>query len=259
MMALKKKGIVARTGEYRFGDTVEVKTAEELKRAVERQPVIMLTKGHPLGGIPRASDYLGTVTQKWNEEKQRVDGDFWFYDECLPDSVRNKIVNDIPVAISAGYTVDSVEDGVQKGILYSHVAVLDGDNPKCPLDKCGVNVRMESDSKIRYEQEAPIADPVPVPEIKEKEEPKPMEDTGFNEVQLGQIRDLISALLPAPPAEQKPEVVEPEVTPIEPEPEPPTQEPKVEAERVIPAERPDSGRRLEPKAEGVQFLGEEIK
>jgi hypothetical protein len=254
-MAVKKKGIIARTGEYKFGDITEVKTAEELKAAVERQPIVILTKGHPVGGIPRASDYLGTVTQKWNEEKQRVDGDFWFYDEVLPPDIREKIVNDVPVSISAGYTVDSVEDGVQKGILYSHVAVLDGEDPKCPLGQCGVNVRMEADSKIRYEQEAPISDPAPEPEKQEKEDPKPMEATGFNEVQLGQIRDLLSELLPAPPAEQKPEIVE-EPAP-EPEPEATSPEPRVEPERVIPAERPHDSREIGP-ADGfsIKTLGD---
>jgi hypothetical protein len=257
-MATKKKGIIARPGEYRFGDITEIKTAEELKAAVERQPILYLTLGHPEGGLPRMSDFIGTVTQKWNEEKNRVDGDFWFYDEYVPENIKDKIVNNQPVSISAGYTVDSVEDRVQKGILYSHIAVLDGENPKCPLDKCGVNVRMESSDPLRYEQESPISDPpAPTPEIQEKEEPTPERDTGFNEAQLAQLRDLISELVPAPPAEQKPEVESVEVP--EPEPVQPPEEPKVEPEKVVPAERPDTGRSLEPDTEGIQFLGDEMK
>jgi hypothetical protein len=258
-MATKKKGIVARPGKYTFGDVTEIKTAEELKKAVERQPIITLTLGHPDGGTVRASDYLGTVTQRWNEEKQRVDGDFWFYDEYLPEHMREKIINDLPVSISAGYTVDSIEDGVQKGILYSHVALLDGENPKCPLQECGVNVRMESNSPMRYEQESSLSDPPePKPELQEKEEPKAEAPSlGFNEAQLAQLRDLISELVPAPPASKEPEVES--VEEPEPAPVPPPEEPKVEPEKVVPAERPDSGKRLEPRTEGVQFLGEEKK
>jgi hypothetical protein len=258
MMATKKRGVLAKPGEYRFGDVTEVKTAEELKQAVERQPILTLTLGHPVGGTVRASDYIGTVTQKWNEEKQRVDGDFWFYDEYLPDHIRERIVNDMPVSISAGYTVDSVEDGVQKGILYSHVAVLDGEDPKCPLHECGVNVRMESSDPMRYEQEQDITEPKEsVSEEKQEESPKP--SVTFTAEQFTEFLEVIKSFAPALPAEQKPEVEEPEAEQPEATPEPPTQEPKVEPEVVIPAERPDTGKRLEPKAEGFQFLGEEIK
>lgn len=121
-----------------------------------------MTLGHPKGGIPRASDFIGTVNQKWNDAKQRVDAEFWFYDE-VPDEVRDKIVNGWPTPISAGFTVDTIEDSAQKGMFYTHVAVLrDSDDPKCPLGQCGINVRMESNSmtdQYRYEQATDPSDP----------------------------------------------------------------------------------------------------
>jgi len=83
-----------------------------------------------------------------------VDGLFWFYDE-VPDEIKNKVVNGWPTPISAGFTVDKVENGTQKGLFYTHIAVLkDTEDAKCPLGKCGVNVRMESNSPTdyRYEQ-----------------------------------------------------------------------------------------------------------
>jgi hypothetical protein len=57
-MALKRKGILARPGKYKYGDKEEIKTAEELKRAAERQPIIALTLGHP-EGYPRLQTSSG--------------------------------------------------------------------------------------------------------------------------------------------------------------------------------------------------------
>jgi len=252
-MSIKRKGILARPGEYRFGDTVEVKTAEELKAAVERQPILTLTLGHPAGGMPRKSDYIGTVAQKWNEEKQRVDGDFWFYDEYIPDEVRKRIVNLEPVSISAGYTVDSVEDGLQRGILYSHIAVLQGEDPKCPLDKCGVNVRMESESDLRYEQEQPIDEPrESVSEVKEAVKTD-LPSVTFTGEQFAEFIEAIRGLAPAPPAEQKPEVAEPPVEVPEVKPEV-IEEPKVEPEVVVPASQGGEPDRLEDGGTGINIF-----
>ena len=230
MAEIKKKGILAVPGEYKFGDNTEIKTAEELKLAAQRQPILTLTLGHPAGHIPKASDYIGTVSQKWNEEKQRVDGDFWFYDEHIPQHIRERIVNNTPVKISAGYTVDSVEEGIQKGILYSHIAIVEGGDPKCPLDKCGVNVRMESNSELRYEQEQDIDEPKE-PEVKETVTTAPTSITFTDE----QFKQLLDTIRPETPAVQKPEVIQ-EVTEevlVEPS-TPPLPEPRMEPEKVIP-------------------------
>ncbi len=62
------KGVLARPGEYKYEDIVEVQTAEELKASVDRQPSIMLTLGHP-GDNPKVSDYIGRVDQTWNESR----------------------------------------------------------------------------------------------------------------------------------------------------------------------------------------------
>lgn len=51
-----------------------------------------------------------------------------------------------------------VADGVQKGILYDHVALLrDGENPACPLGECGINVRGTNTMlKRKYQEETTI-------------------------------------------------------------------------------------------------------
>lgn len=231
MPEIKKKGILAVPGEYKFGDRTEIKTAEELKLAAQRQPILTLTLGHPGGSLPSESDYLGTVAQKWNEEKQRVDGDFWFYDEHIPPHIRERIANNEPVMISAGYTVDRVEEGIQKGILYTHIAIVDGGDPKCPLDKCGVNVRMESNSNLRYEQEQEIDEPK---ETEDKETVQTPPSVTFTKEQFDQLLEAIRPVVPEPPAEQKPEVEEKVIEEVQVEPSAPTPpEPRMEPEKVI--------------------------
>lgn len=229
-MAVKRKGILAVPGTYNFGDRHEVKTAEELKLAAERQPIIPLTLGHPTDGIVRASDFIGTVSQKWNEKKRRVDADFWFYDE-IPDDVRNKIINEWPTPISAGYHIESLDDGVQKGIFYTHIAVLkDSDDPKCPLGTCGVNVRMESnltDTSYRYEQATDPDIPADKAEVAKTE---PYDAVGLA-LMVGELKAEVAQLrqqlrereTPAPVKEEEPEqqetvILEEVTTPTPPQP-----------------------------------------
>lgn len=205
-MAIKRRGIVAVPGEFKYGDVIEKKTAAELRAAAERQPIIMLTRGHPADGMPTSKDVIGTVSQKWNEEHQRVDGDFWFYDEKVPESIRAKIVNNEPVAVSPGFMVDEIRDGIQTGIIYTHMAVLEEQDPRCPLDKCGVNLRMDSKGHgMRLDQKT-VLEPAPVPkETKPPEEPK---------------KPTAEAVAPVEPkaqdkpVEQKPEVEIPKKEPV---------------------------------------------
>ena len=230
-MAVKRKGILARPGEYTYKDRgTELKTYEELKAAAQRQPIVTLTYGHPADGVPRAKDFIGTVTQKPNDKKQVIEGDFWFYDETPPE-ILDRIVNDWPTPISAGFTVDTVEDATQKGISYTHIAIIrDSADPKCPLDKCGVNVRMESNNPqdYRYEQ---ASDP------EEKKEPAAEPDplAGIKE-QIAELKTLfIESQKKEPPVEQKPEVVA--ETPPQKEPEA-VRAPVPEPERETPASVP---------------------
>ena len=235
-MAIKRDGIVARPGTHKRGGMDEVVTAEQLKRAIQIQNRIPLILGpHPAGGIMNPLDAIGTVTQRWNDAEQRVDGEFWFFNESeeelrkwllIPQSIRDRIVNYDRVPLSASYQIGKIEEGIQIGRLYDHLA-LNVENPM--HEDVGVNVRMEAElpENYRIESESEISE-APV-----KEEPKSREITGFNEVQLQQIKDLLAPLIPSPPAEpEKPEVQATEEV-LEETPEPAPQEPKVEPEKVI--------------------------
>lgn len=222
-MAIKRKGIVAVPGEFSYGDVVEIKDAEELRMAAERQPIIMLTHGHPPDGVPSAKDVIGTLHQRWNDEHQRVDGEFWFHEEKIPDSIREKIANYEPVGISPGFMIDGIDDGVQRGIVYTHLAVLDEDDPRCPLGQCGVNIRMDSKGtrQVRFDQrthlDSPPPDPKPQEEASGEPEPQPEPDVAPSEPASEEDEQ---------PAEQKPEEV------IQ---EPTLETVQREAEVVIPA------------------------
>lgn len=234
-MAVKRKGILARPGEYTYKDRgTELKTYEELKAAAQRQPILTLTYGHPADGVPRAKDFIGTVTQKPNDKKQVIEGDFWFYDETPPE-ILERIVNDWPTPISAGFTVDTVEDAAQKGISYTHVAIIrDSADPKCPLDKCGVNVRMESNNPTDYRYEQ-ASDPE-----EEKTEKKPLTLEDINS-QITELRTLfMESQKKEVPVEQKPEVVTPAETAPQKEPEPVRAPEPVEPVRETPASVPIS-------------------
>ena len=202
---LKRKGVIAVPGEYKYGDMTEIKDPEELRLAVERQPIIMITHGHPVDGMPSAKDVIGTVSQKWNEKAQRVEGEFWFHEEKIPESVRDRIVNLEPVSISPGFMIDGIEENVQKGIVYTHVAVLDDEDPRCPLGECGVNIRMDSKEParlLRYDQKTELAAPEP--------DPEPEPEAAEAEPEPAQAEEEAPPVEAEPPAEQKPEVTEKE-------------------------------------------------
>lgn len=275
MPKLEYRGILARPGPYKYKWGTEVKTWEELKKAFQRTPEIMLTLGHPLNSdgtprFPNKEDFLGRVIPVVNEERQLFEGIFKFHEEewdKIPDDIRKKIVNDEAIAISAGFPPPRMEDGVQRDILYNHFAVLTkGENPTCPLGECGINVRLESDSGesiMTYEQSTSTRDE---PEEQEKkEETTDGQATGSSVISFTeeQFDKLISTLKPqeqpiadagAEPLEE--EKSEPEET-EEPEKATP-QEPSLEPERAFPAGKPGKAKSPYLKEDGSVEIPSEI-
>jgi hypothetical protein len=236
-MALKRKGIVAVPGEYKYGDMTEIKTAEELKAAADRQPIIMLTRGHPVDGMPSAKDVIGTLSQKWSENRQRVEGTFRFHEEKIPEDIREQVANFEPLAISPGFMIDGIEDGVQTGIVYTHMAILDEEDPRCPLTDCGVNLRMDSKEGVRLyrmDQKSELEEaPEEPPPVEEEAGAPPQEEPAPEETEPE----------PEKPAEQEPEEVESEDSQA-------VEEIPREPEVVIPTSQPKSSK----LPEGMQFV-----
>ena len=230
------KGVLARPGEYNYEGTIEIQTAEELKAAVDIQPSIMLTLGHP-GDNPKVSDYIGRVDQTWNEEEQHVDAIFSFYDDhwlSIPERLRSKIVGGGKIPISAGISVVEVADGVQKGIRYDHVALLrDGENPVCPLGECGINVKgINTMLERRYQQETTIGE-----ESKEAQpesaQPEVSSEVDGLKAEILALKAQFDELKETTSKREPEEVVE--ATPEEPETVEQADEPKPVPEMVIPA------------------------
>lgn len=222
MALIKMKGTFAVPGEYEYPEGKEKKTFEELKAAAQRYPIIPVTYGHTVDGLaPTEEMQIGTVSQKVNEKEQRIDGELWLFPEKVPSVLREKIDNGEKIPISAGLLLDAVDDeGMQKGIQYTHLAILDGEDPKCPLEKCGFGVRLESDRLMRLEQtqeikteKEPEVAPEPEPTPDEVVEPEPEETE------------------PESPAVQKTE---------EPSEQAQEEEVRLEPEVVIPTELPPS-------------------
>jgi len=202
-MAIKMRGVVAAPGKYTYGDTIEIKTEEELKKDVRARPFVPLTYGHvqPIydedSGTWNIDDDLiiGSVYRKWSKRDKRVNAKVNFYEEKTPVRIKQKIDNGEKIPISAGIFLDSVDtDNIQRGIETTHIAVLEGENPTCPLDICGLDIREESSGRIRRleqqtslenppaekEAEAPLEEAeTPVPDVEpveaEPEQPKPEE------------------------------------------------------------------------------------
>lgn len=248
MALIKMRGTLAVPGEYEYPDGIERKDWEELKAAVQRKPIIPVTYGHTTDGLePPASLQIGTISQKINEvrkEKNEVDlnrssieGELWLYPEKISEKLRSRIDNGEKIPISAGTLLDSVdEDGTQRGIQYTHVAILEGEDPLCPLDKCGFGIRLESKRLMRLEKISEVE-----PKISEKEpeaapEPEPTPDAV--EEPAPEVPKSVEA-----PAEQKPEVhVADEQAKEE---APAKKEVVLEPETIIPADLPRSERSKE--------------
>lgn len=240
MAAIKRKGVIARPGNYKYSWGTETKTADDLKESVSYHPTIKLTLGHPEDGRTRREDFLGYVKPSWDEVQNALMGDFWFYEEHfhkIPENIRDKIANGEPWSISTGFTTDgkgkaSVEQedwNIQKGIFFDHVAVLrEEDEPICPLGECGINiatVRQESEGALKmiYEQRTETGNETVNTTSSETPEPETQEPGASPDVAalVAKVEELESQLLSMKKSsEQEPEVVTTEIPVIEKEPVP---------------------------------------
>ena len=219
---IKMKGVLAVPGEYEKDGKKYIKTAEELKKAAERFPILPLTYGHTEDSLPPTeAQQIGTVSQKWSKDKNAVVSDFWFFEEKMPAALRKKYDSGEKIPISAWYLADTIdEDGTLHGMSYSHVAALEGEDPICPIEQCGAFVVAESKGRLRFIEHTTDLEAEPTKEA-EKQAEAPVETTDETIIVDNDV-PLVEPEQPKtePPVEQKPkeadEVPEVEV-PLEPE------------------------------------------
>jgi len=179
MPSVKRDGVLVRPGKFRIQGKDEIRTIEELEEAIKKHTDgIMLTYGHAADGspIPGATQFVGKAFPYWDSEKKAVLANYSFFDEYwdnIPEHVRSKITNKEKVPISIGYRIDDIDkDGTQKGIVFTHVAIVpEGEEPIA--SDVGVNVRMESERELVREHETLPNYRLESGEIPEVEETKP--------------------------------------------------------------------------------------
>lgn len=236
-MAIKMRGVVAAPGEYKYGDTIEVKTEEELRKDAEKRPFVPLTYGHVQPVYDEDSGtwgidpdlIIGSVYRKWSKKDKRVNAKVNFHEEKTPAALKQKIDNGEKIPISAGIFLDSVdEDHIQRGIETTHIAVLEGENPTCPLEVCGFDIREESNGRIRRleqqtELEAPHAEEQAEAPVEPEQAVTPDEDPATADPEQPKPEEVPDAEISPKVSDEEPKVEE---------------EPPLEPEIVIPVSAP---------------------
>ena len=234
-MGIRRRLVIANSDPYTDGT---IRPPEELRAAVKRRREVPLTLGHPprdSRGIPEDL-LLGKVEYLYDEEGQRQLGDLTFFTEYwdrLPKELQDRVTNLESVPISPGFNFDGTDEKTIRKIVPDHLAVLIDKKPLCPLNICGVNVRMESSSNYRYEQRTESTET-------DIELSKPVEKTETQKLRedIAELRRLF--IESVKPKEEEPVVVEHEVEAetvqqVEPE---PVRAPAPEPVRNTPASVP---------------------
>lgn len=207
-MAIRRRYVVANSDPYTDGT---VRPPEELQAAVRRISTVPLTLGHPPMdrlGIP-PDQLLGKAEYQYNAEGKRMLAKVSYYDEYfdrLSKELQAKVVNHQNMPLSPGFGFEwGDEPQTLTNIVPAHLAVLTDEKPLCPLNKCGVNVRMESNSGFRMEQrtDAKDLDAKDGSPKEEKTEIQMLRD------ELAEVKDLLRESLA--PKKEEPVVVAHEV------------------------------------------------
>ena len=189
MPKINYHGIVARPGTYKRKDGSTVtKTWAELKASFTLTPELNLSLGHPMTYDKKFSpmaykDYIGRVHCVINEDKQVIEGIYKIYDEGwdkLPEHIKEKLENDEPLEISAGFMGKTGSSGKLSQTLHDHIALLvEGEAPVCPLGECGINVHLETDDGDEYTMEQSTST-----KDKEPEKERPTEEPTAQEPRM---------------------------------------------------------------------------
>ena len=231
-MAIKRRYVIANSDPYTDGT---VRPPEELQAAVRRVRTVPLTIGHPpqdAKGIPE--EYLlGKAEYQYDADNALKLGNLSFYTEYwdrLPKELQDNVVNHTNLPISPGYEFEwGEEPNVITKMVDTHLAVLVDEKPLCPLNTCGVNVRMESNSGYRYEQRTEAENPDKEP----KKEIAPFDPSGLEKM-LGEMQEAISDISKRLEEKEKPVVVEHEAK-KEAETSPPQEKETVREPEPVPA------------------------
>lgn len=143
-MSLRRRGILARAGWFKYGDREEYKCPLELAKAVELVPSLPIVAAHPADMfVSDAEDVIGTMALTWDPRLQAITTDEFYFPHKLTVQQEQRIRGNEVLGESAGFTCTLVPYGhghLQKDILLNHAAVLFDDEPRCPIGQCGSGV-----------------------------------------------------------------------------------------------------------------------
>lgn len=216
----KMSGVFAVPGEYEKDGKKYIKTAEELKDAAQRFPILPITFGHTNSSEPPSPKFqIGTMKQKWSATQNKALAKYWFDKKKMPEVLRSRALEGKGIPISAWLLSDTIDDdGTLHGMAYSHVAALDeeSEDPVCPLTECGAFIVAESETSSRLIfierlEDAEPKQPEPEPEAAPaEEEPTTVEEP---EVEQPKTETPVEQKLAEPDEQVQPE----EQAPPEPE------------------------------------------
>jgi len=165
-----------------------------MAKRLDRVPLVL---NHPPKGtiaVPESS-ILGTISYKYDRTLAKLVGEAYYYDEYfdrLPKHLQDRVYRHENMPFSQGFGFNLKDEHILTNMVPHHLAVLTDEKPLCPLDRCGVNVRMESDSTMnfRYEQRTEAED-LDRPQKPPKTEP--YDPVGLG-VMIGEMKAEIAAL-----------------------------------------------------------------
>ena len=176
-----EKGIATREMWKEYDHGKEHVSFEELESACRLRdtiPLVLDTEhnhGEPLTDASRA---IGAATLRPCPEKRGLTTTWRFQKHKVPEWLLTALRKRQPLPVSIYQFVNVGEDREQRDLLFDHIAILANQDPRCPIERCGVGVY---DSKMSDEEkpsDEPTSSPEPVqPEQKETKEPPAPEVT----------------------------------------------------------------------------------
>jgi len=150
------EAVVARAGVYEYpelapeGPVRQLKSPEELAKAVKLTPTVPIIFNHVTPGEETAAEWVGTAYLRY--EDSAVKARCVFDAERIPDWLAATLQDGRPIPVSAGFTYDYGPSGtwqgqrfdaLQQNILFKHVGVIVDPNMeprKTPREGVGLNL-----------------------------------------------------------------------------------------------------------------------
>ena len=177
------KGIATREMWKEYDHGKEFVSFEELRRAVElrnRVPLVLDRDHNHQEALTDAAKAVGYADLRPCPDKRGLSTTWHFRKDKLPHDLLERLRRREQLPVSIYQFVNVGEDREQRDLLFDHIAILANEEPRCPIERCGVGVydsKMSDEEKFTDSSDTPVTESKPVQsEQKEtKEAPKPVD------------------------------------------------------------------------------------